>query len=169
MIIVGTVAAKTVWSICDENAHPGCAADAESQGYWNFAYDDAAPYATAGLMCCWWERWYKWSHYPKTTESSANTLNLGSSDGVSTSGATSSSGSSGSTSSAQVETKSFCPSCCSMCDDEDTGAMQARSDAMMAKKPWLTEGKNTKQPTVAPTVTATPTVAQMVMTFSEAK
>ena len=63
MVLVGTVAAKWVWNICDpavDGEH--CADAAESQGFWNYQYDDAAPFTTMGLTCCWWDRWYKWQH-----------------------------------------------------------------------------------------------------------
>jgi hypothetical protein len=165
MVLVGLVAAKSVWSIADPNdpANAGIISDAESQGYWNFQYDDAAPFTTAGLYCCWWERWYKWQKFDKI----GNTLNLGSSDDI---GASSlgDAGSASSYSGAEVETKSYCPSCCSTCDDEDPAALKARSDAILAKKPWLTEGKTKVEPTPEPEPTIPePTVAPMVMTFSE--
>lgn len=184
MILVGIVAAKTVWSICDPS-DATCAAVtlpyATSQGYWNYQYDDAAPFTTAGLYCCWWERWYKWQKFSQW-KGEQNTLNLGSSDDVL--------GSSIQTESFlpesnMVETKSFksdtgdeeqvsqedyCPSCCSTCDDDTSAKLQARSDAIMAKKPWITEGKNNIQSKIIPTVTITPvpTVGH-VMTFSDAK
>lgn len=172
MMLVGYVAAKEVWSICDEEANPGCADDAKSQGFWNFKYDDAAPYTTAGLYCCWWERWYKWQKF-STWKGEQNTMNLGSDEEITSDTDTTDSNLDleSKTSSSEVETKSFCPSCCSTCDDEDPGALKARSDAIMAKKPWLTEGKNQEQSTAASsaaTVTAAPTTAQMVMTFSDA-
>jgi hypothetical protein len=161
--IVGPVTAAWVWSICDESANPGCADEAKSKGFWNFQYDDAAPYTTAGLYCCWWERWYKWQKF--STWKGENTMNLGSSEDVSIDGESLES------SAAQVETKSFCPSCCATCDDEDPAALKARSDAIMAKKPWLTEGKNKVQPAAEPTgdVTEVPAPVQAVMTFSDAK
>lgn len=163
MILIGSVAAKTVWSICDEAANPGCADYAKSQGYWNFQYDDAAPYTTAGLYCCWWERWYKWQKFSQWK--GENTLNLGSEDN--TGAGLSAAGSSAA--SAQVETESFCPSCCATCDDDAPGELEARSAAIMAKKPWLTEGKNKEQPSAVPTATVAPveTQPQMVMSFSD--
>ena len=168
MIVVGTVGAKMVWSICDTAASPGCADYAESQGYWNFQYDDAAPYTTAGLYCCWWERWYKWQKF-SDWKGEQNTLNLGSSDDALSVETKSWNPTDNTITTTSKKTESYCPSCCATCDDEDPSALQARSDAMMAKKPWLTEGKNTQHPTTTPTasVTATPTVAQM--TFSDAK
>ncbi|PKL60699.1 MAG: hypothetical protein CVV33_01330 [Methanomicrobiales archaeon HGW-Methanomicrobiales-4] len=169
-ILIGTVAAKTAYTVCNPS-DPGCSAlieEAWSQGYANFAYDDAAPYTTLGLSCCWWERLYKLSRFSRNSEGEYNTNTLGLSAGGEESSSVSTTSSSDSVSSAQVETKSYCPSCCATCDDDDPSALKARSDAIMAKKPWLTEGINNKQPSATPTVTATPTVAQMVMTFSEA-
>lgn len=161
MVIVGLTSAKTVWSICDESANPGCADEAESMGYWNFQYDDAAPYTTAGLYCCWWERWYKWQKFSQWK--GETTMNLGTDEEIN---------SEEDLSSTAVETKSYCPSCCATCDDENPAELKARSDAIMAKKPWLTEGKNQDQPSAAPTVAVvtpvTTTEPQMVMTFSEA-
>lgn len=164
IFVIGPVAATYVWSICDEEKNPGCADEAEAKGYWNFQYDDAAPYTTAGLYCCWWERWYKWQKF-STWKGEQNTLNLGSDENTGSIASTESQDTE-----SEVETKSYCPSCCSTCDDSDPSALKARSDAIMAKKPWLTEGKNNEQPTAAPTasVTAVPTVAQIVMTFSDA-
>lgn len=161
MAIVGLTSAKTVWSIADPSnpANAGLISDAQSQGYWNFEYDDAAPYTTAGLYCCWWERWYKWQKFSQWK--GETTMNLATSEADSED-----------TSASAVETKSYCPSCCATCDDESPADLKARSDAIMAKKPWLTEGKAQEQPSAAPTVAAvtpvTTTEPQMVMTFSDA-
>jgi hypothetical protein len=163
MILIGTVAAKSVWSIADpsDSANADTISSAESQGYWNFQYDDAAPYTTAGLFCCWWERVYKWGHRSSTSDSSATTMYL-------STGGSSNSGSS-SVSTSQVETKSFCPSCCATCDDEEMSDLLARSEAILAQKPWLKEGTNNKKQESASTVNvkADSEDAQMVMTFSE--
>ncbi|HWQ68328.1 MAG TPA: hypothetical protein VN372_15850 [Methanospirillum sp.] len=167
-LLVGVVAAKSVWSICDETLNPGCAESAKSQGYWNFQYDDAAPFTTAGMMCCWWERWYRWQKFTTLEEQEAVTAD--DEESVATKSYDPAD------SIKEVETKSFCPSCCTTCDDDKGGnaGLQARSDAMMAKKPWLTEGQKTEKttevtesPTQEPTSEATP--AQMVMTFSDPK
>jgi len=187
IIIAGPAAGKAVWSICDESANPGCADAAESKGYWNFQYDDAAPFVTAGLYCCWWERWYKWNKFSQWKEAAANTMSLGSSDSSSLSTVNTKSFTPGTTGTSEVKASptlsqiqpedGYCPSCCSICDDDTAMALQSRSDAIMAKKPWLTEGKNTGTTTTAQTsagitkaasaaVTAVPTTAQM--TFSEA-
>ncbi|WP_319580073.1 hypothetical protein [uncultured Methanospirillum sp.] len=178
LLIVGPAAAKTVWSICDESANPGCADDAKSKGYWNFAYDDAAPFVTAGLYCCWWERWYKWNKFSQWKD--ANTMNLGSSDN-SLNGVQTKSYTPGTVGSSEVKASptltqiqpedGYCPSCCSICDDQTAMELQAKSDAIMAKKPWLTEGKNKGTTSASATTTggsvkASPTVAQM--SFSEA-
>jgi len=169
MAIVGLAVAKPVWSICDEEANPGCADAAKSQGYWNFQYDDAAPYTTAGLYCCWWERWYKWQKF-SIWQNQENSMNLGSSDSIGTgSGSSSSTGSDSDSSAtgAAVETKSFCPSCCATCDDEDMGALEERSAAIMAKKPWLTEGRE-KKPAVVSSGSGDETQIPAVMNFTEA-
>lgn len=185
MILVGMVVAKPVWSICDPS-DPTCAAVtlpyATSQGYWNYQYDDAAPFTTAGLYCCWWERWYKWQKFSQW-KGEQNTLNIGSSDDVLGSAIQTESYLPESN---MVETKSFksntsgveqvsqddyCPSCCSTCDDDTSAKLQARSDAIMAKKPWLTEGKKVSGSLdVAPTTaTSEPKSTKMVMSFSAAK
>lgn len=172
--IIGFVVAKPVWSICDETANPGCAEDAKSQGYWNFQYDDAAPFTTAGLYCCWWERWYKWQRFG-ILQNQGNSMNLGSSDSSSLSSASNSNSDSTSNSasgtSAQeqsVETKSFCPSCCANCDDEDMSVVQEKASEIMAKKPWLTEGKSKKVSNETQQTPDEPT-GPAVMTFSDSK
>jgi hypothetical protein len=167
LTVVGVTMAKPVWSICDESANPGCADAAKSQGYWNFQYDDAAPYTTAGLYCCWWERWHKWQRFG-TFQGQSNTMNLGTSDSSSLSTAAKSGSTSGTSSAdASVETKSYCPSCCGNCDDEDMSAVQAKAEAIMAKKPWLTEGK-TKAPVSQNSVSDDLPSAPVLMNFSAA-
>lgn len=153
LLIASQVAAKTVWSIADPSDPKNSAliSEAESKGYWNFAYDDAAPFVTAGLYCCWWERWYKWNKFSQWKN--ANTMNLGSSDSSTLSTVNTKSFTPGSVGSSDVKASptltqiqpedGYCPSCCSICDDDTAMDLQARSDAIMAKKPWLTEGKNT--------------------------
>lgn len=163
MILVGSVTAK--WSICDPNdkyCQDVTLPYATAQGYWNFEYDEAAPYTTAGLYCCWWERWYKWQKYSQWK--GENTLNLGSDDNK-----LSGFGTPESTPVPEVKTESFCPSCCATCDDDAPGELEARSAAIMAKKPWLTEGKTKEQPSAVPTATVAPveTQPQMVMSFSD--
>lgn len=155
LVTVGPVTAKWVWSIADPSnpANAGIISHAESQGYWNFQYDDAAPFTTAGLYCCWWERWYKWQRF--------STLNGETSFGTEDD-------ETGLGSSASVETESYCPSCCATCDDSDPAALKARSDAIMAKKPWLTEGKKNTTP-AEDAVTPVSTTAPVVMTFSDAE
>jgi len=183
LLIAGQAAAKTVWSIADPSDpdNADLISDAESKGYWNFAYDDAAPFVTAGLYCCWWERWYKWNKFSQWKEAQSNTLNLGSSDS-SLSTVQTESFTPGSVGSSEVQASptlsqiqpedGYCPSCCSICDDDTAMALQARSDAIMAKKPWLTEGKNTGasstggSATTTASVGAVPTLAQM--SFSDA-
>ncbi len=174
-IFIGTANAK--WSIAEPTAENAAYIKSiEEKGYWNFEYDEAAPYTTAGMMCCWWERWYKWQKFSQW-KGQQNTMNLGSSDSIDTKSYL--------PESQLVETKSFqtdsgessssdeeyCPSCCSTCDDDTPAELQARSDVIMAKKPWLTEGKNNQQSGSSSTsmVTPSPTMAQMVMIFSDAK
>nr|WP_319538392.1 hypothetical protein [uncultured Methanospirillum sp.] len=179
LLIVGQVAAKTVWSIADPSNSNNAAliSDAESKGYWNFAYDDAAPFVTAGLYCCWWERWYKWNKFSQWKD--ANTMNLGSSDYSPTvdtksftPGTVGTSEVKASPTLTQIQPEDgYCPSCCSICDDQTAMELQAKSDVIMAKKPWLTEGKNKGTTSASTTTTggsvkASPTVAQM--SFSEA-
>ncbi|WP_146201213.1 hypothetical protein [Methanospirillum lacunae] len=177
LLIASQVAAKTVWSIADPSDPKNSAliSEAESKGYWNFAYDDAAPFVTAGLYCCWWERWYKWNKFSEWKDAQANTLNLGKSVDTKsfTPGSVGSSEVKASPTLTQIQPEDgYCPSCCSICDDDTAMDLQARSDAIMAKKPWLTEGKNTGTTSTGTTemaksmVTASPTVAQM--TFSDA-
>ena len=181
IIFIVPVAATWQWSICDEAASPGCADSAKAQGFWNFRYDDAAPYTTAGLYCCWWERWYKWQKF-STWNQNTNTMNLGSSDGipspqVETESFTPASAAETSQETAPVKASptltqiqpedGYCPSCCSICDDDTASALQTRSDMIMAKKPWLTEGKS-KTTTTAAAVTAVPTTVAQI-SFSEAK
>ncbi|MDD1728028.1 MAG: hypothetical protein LUQ50_03030 [Methanospirillum sp.] len=182
LLIVGPATAKTAWSIrepTDENK--AFIEEKEAEGFWNFAYDDAAPYTTAGLYCCWWERWYKWQKFSTWKSNAANTMNLGSSESiVDTKSFTPETATAAKVAASPTLTQiqpedGYCPSCCSICDDETAMELQAKSDAIMAKKPWLTEGKNkattqststsTPKTTVA-SVTAAPTIAQM--TFSDA-
>lgn len=148
------------WSIADPNdpANADLIAWAEKQGYWNFQYDENSPRISAGLYCCWWERWYnKYEKKGVSTESASEIADELSSDSVKS-----------------VETEAYCPSCCDTCDEYTRPGidpdLQARSDIMMAKKPWLEESgidDNGEEETTNTANTASPKVASM--TFGDAE
>lgn len=127
LLLSGYVSAD--WSIADPSI-PGNQAyikSVEEQGYWNFEWDPTNP-ISAAIYCCQWEMVHG------ANMKYWNALNS----------ASSSNSSSSSSGSSSVETKSYCPACGG--DDDFKNALtdselQALSDEMMAKKPWLKEGK----------------------------
>ncbi len=119
--------ASAAWSVADPNdpANAELIAWAEKQGYWNFPYDENAPWVTAGMYCCWWERWYNNMRTGRSTTVTSETF-----DDMS----------SRLTADKSVETEAYCPSCCDSCEDNTPGLssdFMSRSAVLLAEKPWL--------------------------------